>query len=167
MATTLVKGKDLMIFKKSGSTYTAFAHATNHTLSASRDMLETSSKDTGIWGDNEPGKISWSMTTECLYTEVDFDTLMKALISGEKLIVVFTVASNASTSTVPAGGWLPNTGGWEGEVVISAVDANAANGDNASYTATLTGAGELKARSGVSGASGFSIKPETTESTEA
>lgn len=142
----IVKGKDLMIFKKDGSTYKALAHATNHTHSASREMKESSSKDTGSWGSSEPGRINWTINTENLFIENDYDTLMSAFISGERLTVAFSIASNATEGTIPSGGWLISEGGWEGEVLISQIDANAQNGENATYSATFTGVGEYKKR---------------------
>lgn len=49
MATKYIKGGDLMLFEKSGSTYTAFAFAKSHSLQIDADSLEVSSKDSGKW----------------------------------------------------------------------------------------------------------------------
>lgn len=77
----IVKGNDLMLFKKDVTTpdspvYKALGAATNHTLSMTREVLETSNKDTGIYGESEAGRMTWSITTENMMIEVDFDELV-------------------------------------------------------------------------------------------
>lgn len=142
-----IKGKDLMIFKKTGETYASLAAATSHTLSISTALMESSSKDSGKWGDSEAGRMEWEMGTENLYTVADFDTLFAAMVAGEKLNVAFEVASNAnSDSGVPTGGWTIGPGGYEGQVLITALNANAPNGENATYSATFKGCGPLTPR---------------------
>ncbi|WP_080902950.1 phage major tail protein, TP901-1 family [Parabacteroides sp. Marseille-P3160] len=137
-----IKGKDLMVFRTEGATKKAFAGATSHSLSVSRALLDTKSKDSGKWPGGEPGDIEWSITTECLFTEDNFAELTEALISGELLDLVFDLKAEAD-GEVPVGGWTPKGGGWTGKAYITAVDANAPNGDKASYSATFTGTGEL------------------------
>lgn len=139
-----IKGKDLMVFQKKGASYTALAAATNHTLSISASVMESSSKDSGKWGDSEAGRIEWEMSTENLFVQVDFDTLFDAMVAGEKLDVAFEIASNANSDTgKPDGGWAIGPGGYEGQVLITALNANAPNGENATYTATFKGCGPL------------------------
>ena len=42
------------------------------------------------------------------------------------------------------GGWLPaTTGTYSGNVIITALEANAPNGDNATFTASFEGVGAL------------------------
>lgn len=142
-----IKGKDLMVFQKKGDAYTALAAATNHTLSISANVMESSSKDSGKWGDSEAGRMEWEMGTENLFVQVDFDTLFTAMVAGEKLEVAFEIASNANSDTgKPDGGWQIGPGGYEGQALITALNANASNGDNASYTATFKGCGPLNKR---------------------
>lgn len=148
---SVVKGSDLMLFKRSGEsssfTYTALGAATNHTLTTSREVIETSNKDTGIFGDSEAGKVTWSMTSENMMIEADYDELMDALLAGKKLFVVFSIAGNADDiGGKPEGGWTISEGGYEGEVLLTQLDANAPDGDKATYTATFTGCGPLKKR---------------------
>lgn len=148
----VVKGSDLMLFKRTGSspsyTYKSLGAATNHTLTTSREVIETSNKDTGIFGDSEAGKVIWSMTSENMMIVTDYDELMDALLAGEKLFVAFSIAANAdSIEGKPVGGWTISDGGYEGEVLLTQLDANAPDGDKATYTATFTGCGPLKKRS--------------------
>lgn len=143
----VVKGKDLMVFQKKGDDYSALASATNHTLSISAATMEASSKDSGKWGDNEAGRMEWEMGTENLFVQSDFDVLFAAMVAGEKLIVAFEVASNANSDTgKPEGGWAIGSGGYEGQVLITSLNANAPNGENATYTATFKGCGPLSLR---------------------
>lgn len=148
----VVKGSDLMLFKRSGSegsyTYKALGAATNHTMNVSREVLETANKDTGIFGDNEAGKVSWSITSENMMIISDYDELMDALLAGEKLFAAFAIASNAdSIDGKPASGWVISDGGYEGEVLLTQLDSNAPFNETATYTATFTGCGPLKKRS--------------------
>lgn len=147
-----IKGKDLMVFQKTGSTYTALAAATSHTLSISTAVMEASSKDSGKWGDSEAGRMEWEMGTENLFVQADFDTLFNAMVAGEKLDVAFEVAGNANSDTgKPADGWTIGPGGYEGQVLITALNANAPNGENATYTATFKGCGPLNKRKASAG----------------
>lgn len=147
----IVKGSDLMLFERSGESpnfkYASLGAATNHTLTVSREVIETSNKDTGIFGDSEAGKVNWSTTSENMMIEDDYDKLMDAMLAGKKLIVAFSIASNAdSIGGKPEGGWTISDGGYEGEVLLTQLDANAPDGDKATYTATFTGCGPLKKR---------------------
>lgn len=54
-----------------------------------------------------------------------------------ELTAVFTTASG-SAKTVPSGGWTPSTSGtYSGKVIITSLEVNAPNGDNATFTATF------------------------------
>ena len=147
----IVKGSDLMLFKRSGSegtyVYKALGAATNHSLSVSREVLETANKDTGIFGNSEAGRVTWTLTSENMMLEADYDELMDALLKGEKLFVAFAIASNAnSIKGKPVDGWSISEGGYEGEVLLTQLDANAPYEDKATYTATFTGCGPLTKR---------------------
>lgn len=145
-----IKGKDLMIFKKTGETYTSLAAATSHTLSISAALMEASSKDSGKWGDSEAGRLEWETGTENLFVQADFDTLFDAMVAGEKLDVAFEVAANADSDIgKPTGGWTIGPGGYEGQVLITALNANAPNGENATYSATFKGCGPLNKRKAI------------------
>lgn len=149
---TKVKGKDLMVFKKEGDAYKALAFATNHTLSMSSTPVESSSKDSGKWGDSEQGRIDWEIGTENLFEQADFDKLFAAMIAGEKIVVAFEVASNAdSDAGKPAEGWLIGPGGYEGQALITALNANAPYEGDATYTATFKGCGPLAKRTAPAG----------------
>lgn len=148
----IVKGNDLMLFKKDvtapdSPVYKALGAATNHTLSMTREVLETSNKDTGIYGESEAGRMTWSITTENMMIEVDFDELVDLMQKGEKIVVAFAIAKNANAiGGKPEGGWVIGEGGYEGEVLITQIDANAPANDKATYTCTMTGSGPIRKR---------------------
>ena len=144
---SVVKGKDLMVFQKNGEKYESLAAATNHTLSISAGVMEASSKDSGKWGDSEPGRMEWETGTENLYVPEEFDKLFDAMVAGKKLDIAFEIASNANSDTgKPDDGWAIGPGGYEGKALITALNANAPNGDNGTYTATFKGCGPLNKR---------------------
>lgn len=148
----IIQGRELMLFKRSGEdpsyTWTAMGSATNHTLNASRETIDISSKDTGIFGDSLTGVMSWSISVESLMEMADYESLMDAFLAGEKLYVAFAIASNANAVTgKPSGGWtIQENSGYEGEVIITQLDASTPHNDKATYTATLTGCGPLQKR---------------------
>lgn len=145
----VIKGSDLMLFKKTGlgkaaSDWAPIGAATSHSLNASREVLETANKDTGIFGDSEAGKVSWSIEAEAMMVISDYDELMEAFLSGKKLRAAFALAENAdSIQGKPADGWKISDQGYEGDVLITALNATAPYNDKATYTATLTGCGVL------------------------
>ena len=58
----------------------------------------------------------------------------------------FTVEKDYATKAdkVPETGWLPmTTGQYKGKVVITSLELNAPNGDNATFTASFEGVGAL------------------------
>lgn len=143
----VIKGRDLMLFDASGH---SFAFATNHTFTINAEVAEISSKDHGIWGGSEVTKFNWEITTENLYTSTNYDSLFTLMMSGTPMKVRFGIKSEATTSastlSVADGDldyWSSGEIYYEGDAVITSLVANAANGDNATYTATFTGAGKI------------------------
>lgn len=147
-AQTIIKGRDLMLFNDAGHSY---AYATNHTLSINADLTDISSKDHSIWGASEIGKYNWEITSENLYTVTEYDQLFDVMIVGQPITVRFGLkATPADPDMVPADGdaslpyWSSTNTYYEGKVVISSLVTNANNGENATYSVTLTGNGKLK-----------------------
>jgi len=139
-----IKGGDLMVFVEGVSV----AYATSHTLSINADTTDTSNKDEGGggWQSSEVNLLSWTATTENLYSEdgegKGFDDLFDLMIAKEPVTLVFAKKSSSATD-VPTGGWSAGTPKKTGEAIITALEANAPNGDNATFTCTFTGVGAL------------------------
>lgn len=148
-----INGSDLMLFLKGSEDTTpkSIAFATNHSLSISAETVETSSKDTGgKWVSKAPRKLSWTMSTENLYSldgeGSTYDDLFTLMTGREEIEVVFSLEKDYATKAdeVPTGGWTPvTTGQYKGKVVITSLELNAPNGDNATFTASFEGVGAL------------------------
>ena len=140
----VINGGDLMLFIGGKS----IAFATSHKLSINVETVETSSKDNGgKWVSKAARKISWNCTTENLYSNdgegVTFDQLYDMLVARDEVDAVFSL-KNETSDSVPASGWTnPETGTYSGKVIITALEANAPNGDNATFTASFEGVGAL------------------------
>lgn len=151
---TVIKGSDLMLFIKSDSEteYKSIAFATNHTLNISAETTSISSKDSGggKWTANAVQKLSWTVSTENLYT-LDgegnlFNDLFQLMTSREIIDAVFTVDATyqSKPDEVPDGGWSPITNGqYAGQIIMTSLDMNAPSEDNASFTASFEGVGAI------------------------
>lgn len=143
----VINGGDLMLFL--GGTSIAFS--TSHKLSISAETVETSSKDNGgKWVAKAVRKLSWNMSTENLYSldgaGKTYDDLFTMMTGRTEIDAIFTVEKDYATKAdeVPAGGWVPmTTGQYKGKVVITSLELNAPNGDNATFTASFEGVGAL------------------------
>lgn len=90
------------------------------------------------------GKLSWNISSENLFTETDFTSMVDLWIGREPIEVVFTLKNEADGVAVPTNGWTPKTAsGFKGKVVITEITANAPDGENATYSIKLEGAGAL------------------------
>ena len=148
---TIVKGDSLMLFDSAGK---AFAYATSHTLTLTGNPVDVSSKDHGFWAASEVGSLTWEITTENLYTDDDYNKLFDLMVSAEPITVAFAKASNYNVNgLVSTGGsvesWTPDSTEYRsGKAVITSLTVNANTGENATYSATFTGAGALTKAAG-------------------
>lgn len=143
----VINGGDLMLFIGGKS----IAFATSHKLSINVETVETTSKDSGgKWVSKAARKINWNCSTENLYSNdgvgLTFSDLFDKLTARTPIEAVFCLEKDYATKKdeVPADGWLPSTTGtYSGKVIITALEANAPNGDNATFTASFEGVGAL------------------------
>lgn len=151
----ITKGKKLMIWVKDASgDYTSIGFCTNHTLSTSASTISVSHKDladagsSGKWDDADLDTLSWTITSENFYAETcegkTFKDLFAYYSAGTVLDIKFGTAVT-STTGVPTGGWVAPTSGTvlSGKAIITSLDINAPNEDNASCSITFTGKGAL------------------------
>lgn len=156
MATNkVIKGEDFMLFERIGSgqtaTYKSIALATSHSLSLGTELTETSTKDNpGYAKTYTPKSSDWELSTDNL---VSFDPsgdgikdMFRAWKSKTSKHYIMALKSNASFSVT--NGWTPDlaTSGLfavEGDVYVTNLQVTAQNGENATYTVTLKGTGEL------------------------
>ena len=148
MANKIIKGRDLMLFDDKGK---SFAYATNHTLTMTAETSDISSKDHGIWSATEVSKYTWEITSENLFTSEDYDKLFDSMLAGNAITVRFGLKTDPTDNTknVADGDtslpyWTSQRTYYEGKVIITSLVANANNGENATYSVTLTGTGSIK-----------------------
>ena len=144
MSTQIIKGDELQLFIGDS----APRYATAHSLTLTGSTIDSNTKDHGFWGASEVGKITWELTAECLYTDVDYDEMFNMLISRNKFMLKFARVKNYDVNgLVDVGGnvqaWEPELHGLQGYASITSITANANTGENATYSITFTGAGSL------------------------
>ena len=156
----VTKGGDLMLFVGGKS----IAFATNHTLSISADTKETSTKDSGgLWQTSEVGMLSWSCSSENLMGNpmagIGYDELFDMMVARKPITGVFALEGNSTDfaegklGAAPADGWTAKANdGYTGQMVITNLEKNAPNGENATLKVDFTGIGELKKVSGAKAA---------------
>ena len=147
------KGTDIMVFVKQSDIYKSIAHATSHTLSITGATTEVNSKDYGEFGSQEVQKINWEITSENLMTE-DYETLFDLMIAKTKVDLVFGMKSITTSIEEQADGagdyYTPKDnvasgyqGAKQGKAIISSLQQNAPNGENATFSVTFTGVGAI------------------------
>ena len=148
---SVIKGGDMMLFVGGKS----IGFATSHTLSISADTKETSSKDSGgKWQTSEVGVLSWSAQSENLCADevsgIGYDELFDYMIARKPIEGVFALEGNSTNldenklDKAPTSGWTPKTGnGYKGKMIITSLEKNAPNGENATFTVQFTGTGAL------------------------
>lgn len=140
-----IKGGDMMLFLENKS----IAYATNHTLSINAETADTSNKDEGggDWASNEVKILSWSATSENLYSldgqGDNFADLYDIMVAKTPVQAVFAKKSQ-NVVDVPTGGWTASLPKYTGNVVITKLELNAPNGDYATYSVEFQGVGALQ-----------------------
>lgn len=138
----IVRGKFLYITSKgSDGDFDFKAYATSHTLSQSAETTEVAHKTdgAGFWTSAEVNKLSWEVSSENLYTE---EVSLPSIGSEVDIQVSYDKGAKITAAGTQAG---TATGLYYGKAIITSININAAVSDNATYSVTLTGKGELKA----------------------
>nr|DAX48666.1 MAG TPA: major tail protein [Caudoviricetes sp.] len=148
MANSVIKGRDLLIYANGK----CLALSTSSSLEISQDLVEVSSKDAGggKWTASQGGKLSWSMSSENLFSTepegLGYENLFKLMTDQVEVTVVFGLEKTYKNkpNSVPKNGWLPNTSGiYSGKALITSLSLSAPVDDNATYSVELQGVGEL------------------------
>lgn len=144
-----INGSDMMLFADSKS----IAGATSCKLSITAETADVSCKDVGgDWGSSTVKKLNFEASTENLFIKGNagktFDDLFALMIAKKPIDVAFSLDKAEADKTkaeVPETGWtLPTAGLYKGKAIITSLEANAPNGDNATYSANFKGAGALE-----------------------
>ena len=161
----IIKGGKIMEFI--GDTPQPIAFATNHTLSLTRNTQEISSKDHGDATAVLPTTQSWEVTTENLMSAAGYEQVLDAYLNATPLTIYFGAsnyknyptssqdpaseqgivdvdnAANWNEEAWPSGATLATSLNLQGTAYITSLNVNAPNGENATYTATFTGTGQI------------------------
>ena len=115
----------MLFIAGSNGTMKSIAFATSHSLTVSTDTQQTSTKDDGgKFQSSDYGIISWSITSE-------------------KNSVDDTTNDNWTPANTGTIGSTTKSLGYTGTVLITSVEVNAPNGENATFTVQLQGDGPL------------------------
>lgn len=112
----------------------AIAHATSHNFAPSRDMRDTTSKDSQGWRNVAPGLRSWTMGGEFLFAEdatTGYDTMFAKWKDGTRVLVKFS--TNISGDKY-----------YQGYAYIGELPKEAPNEDNVTFSLTLEGDGPVE-----------------------
>lgn len=139
----ITKGDQLMLFVGGKS----IAFATAHTLTLTTNTTDIASKDHGIYGAKDVSTITWEITTENLFAESDYATLVDSMLAGQTVDVVFANAASWVKTGIDNSSktWTPDTTSTQlsGKALITSLTANANTGENATFSATFTGVGAI------------------------
>lgn len=142
---TIIKGGMLMVFLSSKS----IPLATNHTLRITGETNDTSNKDVaaGKWQSNTLKSLSWEVTSDNLYSTLGVSDMYDALTSGTPIPIAFTQKTEAEGAELPvSGSWTPDTSSddyFHGNAILTSLEVTAQNGENATFSVTFQGVGEL------------------------
>lgn len=142
----LIYGGDLMLFMATGATVMPLAFSTSAKLSISMDTREISSKDsTGDFKNYAAGKFGWSVSTDGLvnYTSTGNTNSVNELYTMMINKQLVSIAFASKTGTSPS--WTVDTSKtrYTGQALITSIDLNAGDNDNATYSINLQGTGAL------------------------
>lgn len=138
-----INGKDLMLFKGTGVGKKAIGLSTSCSLAVNASVVAVTTKDSGDWDENEVERLSFTASVDQLFIETEFDDLFDAMVSKTAVDIDFAVVSEPSASGVPAGGWVPKAGGYQGKAVITSLNQTAPVSGKATCAISLTGTGIL------------------------
>ena len=149
-STDIIKGGHLMVFVEKNGTLTPIGFATSHSFSKTLNTQEISCKDFGDVAAVLPQNYSWTMQTDNLYSINGYKDLNNAFKNMEKVLVYFGETNYRQTSVQEsivdvedAQEWRKEGFGEQGYAYITSLDVTATSGENATFSATFTGTGNL------------------------
>lgn len=163
-----IMGEQLNLWVGSGETAHTLACATSLSINVNADSIDVSCKDTGRYGASIAGKISWDISTDCLFVIEDeeggtgghksnYSELMDALIAGTPLTATWSTVANydeANTAGDENGHIFSKTKKAEdgkdlyyGQVVLTSLSLTADNGSLSTYSVSMQGKGAINKNS--------------------
>ena len=126
--------------------------ATQASLNRSLSTTSVSSKDHGNTSYTIPGEGSWTASTECLYSVDGFDDVNDLFTESDLVYVQFgKINETVGSGIVDVDGaseWTMAEGYLHGIGYITSLQASGSHGDQATFSAEITGVGGLKKHTG-------------------
>jgi len=138
-----INGKDLMLFTTAGGAKKAIGLSTTCSIAINASVVAVTTKDSGEWEDNEIEKFSFTASADQLFIETEFDDLFEAMISKTPVDVDFALSAEPTSEAIPVAGWTAKVGGYQGKVLITALNPTAPVSGKATCAITFTGTGKL------------------------
>lgn len=143
--TGVIEGQDLVLYIDVAGTPTPVAHSTSHTLEPSGETRDRVSKDTGKWKTKVMGLLDWTAGCEALacydgYTYKDIFALFVA-----RAPVTIQIAGRDAVDAND--NWTAEQVGdtyFEGDALIANLPLNMPNNEDATFSISFEGTGELK-----------------------
>jgi len=141
----IIYSGDMMLFAGSTSGATQpIAFSTSAKLSIKAATRSVSSKDSGVWDESLAGKLSWEVSSDALYsmgttgTTNEANDLYALMIARTPIYVAFAKVGGTTPS------WTVATSvKYTGQAIITGLDITANDGDNVTYSISMTGTGAL------------------------
>ena len=148
MADTILNGTGALLYRRTGEVgsyaYKAVGHATSHTLNVTMSTRDTSSKDTGNLVSREAGRLDAEGSADGLTLYDDdfgYEDMQLAITAREVIYMIFTSpdAEEEEPSENP-----DLTGIYAaGSFLLTSVNQNAPDQENADYAITFVGIGDF------------------------
>lgn len=149
----MIKGKALMIqiAESSTGTYNTIAMATSCSVSMDTSTSDVTTKDDNDqYTYNDVSSQSWQMTTENLIpydgAGVDYAELLSYITTGTTLYINFSYLEDSLGAETTTGTWTDVATEeiiLSGTCILTSLQLQAPNAENASYSATFSGKGSL------------------------
>lgn len=157
-------GEQLQVFFGSGNTLEVIAASTSCSININADTIDVSTKDSGRFGSNIAGKVSWDISADALFmvsdsgdTRYSYEKLLDSLISGEPLDVSWATVSNFDTANSASDNNSDEYGNvftpsrkqtsakdlYSGKAVVTSLQLSADNGSLSTYSVTFAGKGKI------------------------
>ena len=136
-STGITNGTLIAIYKDISGTLTKIANATSNDFSITKDMIETTNKDSAGWKEFITGEAGYTMSIEGMFEE---DASVGALISWKEILtdlIAGTSVTIVMTSNVSGDIKL------SGSAFFSDLNLTAPNNDVTTFTASIQGTGAL------------------------
>lgn len=146
-AEDIILGDKLNLYLTSGQTI--LAYSTNASLSIESETIDVSSKFSCRWNSNLNGKASYTITADALYCKkegaMSFDTLLDLMLVGEPVEWYLGQEEDFEGACEENPHTLDTSKPFKtGKAVITSLSLDASQGEIASCSTTLTGAGEIQ-----------------------